>query len=59
MYDNKLIQKGPSVDEVRLKREDGKVKVTDVLALRPGGPSVEEARAAMEAAGESPREDPP
>lgn len=54
MYDNKLIQKGPSVDEVRLKREDGKVKVTDVLAFRPGGPSVEEARAAMEAAGETP-----
>lgn len=55
MYDNKLIQKGPSVDDVRLRKADGKVKATDVLAFQPGGLTVEEAREAMLAAGEAPR----
>lgn len=47
--------KGPSVDSVRAKATDGKVRVGDVSQFKDTGLSVEDAKKAMDAAGESPR----
>jgi hypothetical protein len=56
---NNRIKKGPSVDEVRLKSGDGKVKTEQVLVFgaNKNQMSVEDARAAMISAGEAPRGD--
>jgi hypothetical protein len=48
------MRKGPAVSTVRAKAADGKVRVQDVVQHKDGGMSVEEARAAMIAAGEAP-----
>lgn len=55
-FNANMIKKGPSVDEARLKSQDGKVKVENVLSFgeNKNQLSVEEARAAMQAAGEAP-----
>ena len=56
---NILDGKGPSVDSVRKLKstatEVGRVRVEDTLRFKDSGPSVEEARAAMLAAGETPQ----